>query len=76
MSEYVVDTIICNFDGVKGEPKHASIDVTVKEPIVRCRDCVWFKPYEAPKVDGFKCIRVTTPFQVFDYGFCAWGERW
>ena len=63
MSEYIVMT-----DGEGNE-------FPTGEVFVRCRDCKHFKPFEAFKIDGYKCTRVATPFEVYHDGFCAWGER-
>lgn len=62
MSEYIIEYL----------PDTTSIE---REEIVRCRDCKHFKEFEALKVEGFKCSRVSTPFEVEPDGFCAWGER-
>ena len=43
---------------------------TRAEPIVRCRDCVW---YEAKEYRRY-CDR-TGSFQIEPGGFCKWGEE-
>lgn len=58
------------------------VEVTVKEPVVRCRDC------RLSAMDGTRCAlfascepilggtgHVMVPADVDPYGFCAWGER-
>lgn len=66
MSEYIV---VCDEKGVPEYPRR------VRDEIVRCRDCKWCKEFEAGYVEGFKCIRVSTPFETATDGFCAWAER-
>lgn len=68
MSEYITETAVCNFDGEPGSyVKHASIDVTVKEEIVRCMDC------DSYEKDNSYCDNLCQ--HVTPDGFCAWGER-
>ena len=47
-----------------------------REPIVRCRDCIYYKPDPEPIDPGWPmmCER-TGDDMVEPYGFCAWGER-
>ena len=44
------------------------------ERVTRCRDCRYFKEFEALKVDGYKCTRVPTPFETFPDHFCSCAE--
>ena len=70
MSEYITDAVICNFDGEPGGLiKHASVDITVKEEIVRCRDCKYYN-----ECWDF-CERLKPGMVVEPDGFCKWGER-
>ena len=63
MSEYIVGT-----DGHEGH-------WLTGEEIIRCKDCRHYKPFEALKIEGYKCTRVSTPFEIEPDGYCAWGER-
>ena len=73
MSEYITETVVFNFDGEPGgDVKHASIDVTVKEEIVRCRDCKHFNGWACA---ASSCSYCGEPQRVEPDGFCAWGER-
>jgi hypothetical protein len=60
----------------------AYVAITVKEEVVRCRDC------QHGAMDGTRCSlfasyepilggteHVMVPADVDPYGFCAWGER-
>lgn len=66
MAEYIIDT--SELSGIDEEwlAKH--------EQIIRCKDCRYCKPYEAMKVEGYKCTRVSTCFGIDLDGFCKWGE--
>lgn len=76
MSEYIVKT-----DGEFGmyrsglfvlEDEYMAVPA---EPLIRCRDCTFYQPWAALKIEGFKCTRVSTCFEVEEDGYCAWGER-
>lgn len=44
------------------------------EPIVRCRDCVYFDKYENDEISV--CYRFDNEQPIVEPdGFCAWGER-
>ena len=68
MNEYITVWAV----GIDGKITFA---YKMKEQVVRCKDCRYFKPYEARLVDGYKCTRVSTCFKVDEDGFCKWGER-
>ena len=48
----------------------------LREPIVRCRDCIYYKPDPDPIDPGWPmmCER-TGDDMVEPYGFCAWAVR-
>lgn len=71
MTEYITETVVCTFDGEPGgDMKHASIDVTVKEEIVRCIDC---KRFDTDDYGCTWCSWVCAAVLPDDY--CSWGER-
>lgn len=45
------------------------------EPIVRCRDCVHFRPENPSTHAPSKCTGVFAFVHPDPDGFCAWGER-
>lgn len=71
MSEYVVDfgDKSSAFVGL-AMAEAESHGATLKERVVRCRDC---KHYEPNTYSHFTCKLLT--FHVEPDGFCAWGER-
>lgn len=74
MAEYIVtDEQLANLS-LQIQNGHRYITFEHGEPIVRCKDCHYCKPYEAMKVEGYKCTRVPTCFCIDLDGFCAWGE--
>ena len=78
MSEYITETIVFNFDGEPGgEVKHASMDITVKEEIVRCRDCCHCNHREWNSgLPYYTCGFFDSEYAEVELdGFCAWGER-
>ena len=59
------ERIICNDNG--GE---------LREEIVRCRDCEWYKPFHSfvgEQLDEGICKKLD--YEVGEGGFCAWAER-
>lgn len=77
MSEYITETVVFNFEAVPGElMKHASIDVTVKEEIVRCRDCKYYIEDSEPIDPGWPMMCADSGRDMLEPGgFCACGER-
>ena len=46
------------------------------EPIVRCRDCKYYKPWVLSRPEnGGDCVLNKVEVDVWFDGFCAWGER-
>lgn len=69
MSEYIYAS--------SGEPlAHIDGEITLaRKEIVRCRDCIYLEHWKFR--DGSErlvCCMVDV-FDVFEDGFCAWGER-
>ena len=60
MTEYIVDI------GFMSQP---DLGVSIREEIVRCRDCKHYDNYLG------SCIRRYTHFAAEHDGFCAWAER-
>lgn len=51
-------------------------DLKRGEEIVRCRDCVWYKPFHTFAGEQLnEGICKKTANEVGEDGFCAWGER-
>ena len=60
-------------NGVYLTPKQA-IAATLNPEIVRCRDCIWYRPFPGIQITYGICKK--THLEVDDNGFCVWAERW
>ena len=69
MSEYIIDW-----------DENLVIDTfsknSLREEIVRCRDCKYYKPWVLSRPEnGGDCVLNKVEVYVWFDGFCAWGER-
>lgn len=73
MSEYIIDYELIP---LKWRDGYGLSDTELAEEIVRCRDCIYYKPDPEPIDPGWPmmCER-TGDDMVEPYGFCAWAER-
>lgn len=70
MSEYITEVVYDMF--------HGTFTRNIREEIVRCRDCVYFKS----ETDIFPALcrlwlprNLSKQYGIEPDGFCAWGER-
>ena len=63
-----------DIDFIVREDKELGI---VKEQLVRCKDCKFYRRYNKIPVHKDWCLRGSGDYcvQVYPNGFCAWGER-
>jgi hypothetical protein len=74
MIEYIVE---CKeVIGITGKPIVVPCSIDLSTEIVRCSDCIYYKPDPDPIDPGWPmmCER-TGDDMVEPYGFCAWGDR-
>ena len=72
MAEYIIDWPHGDsFERCFGHPPEKLMGFTVKQPIVRCRDCKHFMKFKS-----FSCYLWGDEYKDPEPdGFCAWGER-
>lgn len=72
MAEYVCD-LADDYPGIEFGDEEYSGTCERREKVVRCRDCVNFRP--PSKTDRARCDGVFAFVEPDPDGFCAWGKR-
>ena len=74
MAEYVCE-ITQDYPDIPWESDDYSGTVERREEVVRCRDCVHYRPENDDKRTPSRCTGVFAYVNPDADGFCAWGRR-